>query len=33
MGRSGRVHVERDDAGDVWIGGHVVTCIEGTVEL
>jgi len=33
MGRAGRVHVERDDHGDVWIGGHVVTCIEGTVEL
>lgn len=34
LGRAGRVHVDRDEAsGDVWIGGHVVTCVDGTVEL
>ena len=32
LGRAGRVHVEQD--GDtVWIGGDVVVCIEGSVEL
>lgn len=31
--RAGRVHVERDAAGDVWIGGASVTCVEGTVLL
>lgn len=29
MGRAGRVHVERDGAGTLWIGGDAVTCIEG----
>jgi PhzF family phenazine biosynthesis protein len=29
--RAGRVHVERDAAGDIWIGGSCVTCVEGTV--
>lgn len=34
LGRAGRVHVDRDEAsGDIWIGGHVVTCVDGTVEL
>jgi PhzF family phenazine biosynthesis protein len=33
LGRAGRVHVERDTAGDTWIGGASVTCIEGQVEL
>lgn len=34
LGRAGRVHVDRDETtGDVWIGGHVVTCVDGTVEL
>jgi PhzF family phenazine biosynthesis protein len=33
LGRAGRVHVERDAAGDTWIGGASVTCIRGTVEL
>jgi PhzF family phenazine biosynthesis protein len=29
LGRAGRVHVERDAEGTIWIGGHTVTCIEG----
>ncbi len=30
LGRAGRVYVEqRDD--DIWIGGHTITCIEGTL--
>ena len=33
LGRAGRVHVQRDAAGDTWIGGASVTCITGTVAL
>lgn len=33
LGRAGRVHVERDGTGQVWIGGSSVTCIDGTVTL
>ena len=29
--RAGRVHVERDESGQVWIGGGSVTCISGSV--
>jgi PhzF family phenazine biosynthesis protein len=32
LGRSGRVHVERDDAGTIWVGGGTVTCVSGTAE-
>ena len=32
LGRAGRVHVEQDGA-DIWVGGHTVTCISGTVRL
>jgi PhzF family phenazine biosynthesis protein len=33
LGRAGRVHVERDESGQVWIGGEAVTCIAGSVQL
>lgn len=33
LGRSGRVHVQRDADGEIWIGGASVTCIDGTVRL
>lgn len=33
LGRAGRVHIERDDAGTVWVGGASVTCVQGTVCL
>lgn len=33
IGRDGRVHVERDESGAIWIGGDVATCIVGTVDL
>jgi PhzF family phenazine biosynthesis protein len=33
LGRAGRVHVERDDHGQVWVGGQSVTCIDGSVLL
>jgi PhzF family phenazine biosynthesis protein len=32
MGRAGRVFVEHDGS-DVWIGGHVAPCIDGTLTL
>lgn len=33
LGRSGRIFVTRDDAGEIWIGGQVVRCVAGTVAL
>lgn len=33
LGRAGRVHIEQDDAGQVWVGGQAVTCIDGHVHL
>ena len=33
LGRAGRVHIERDAQGQVWVGGESVTCIDGTVRL
>lgn len=33
IGRAGRVHVEQDDSGHIWIGGASVTCVEGQVRL
>ncbi|TDD41234.1 PhzF family phenazine biosynthesis protein [Nonomuraea terrae] len=33
VGRAGRVRVFADDQGDVWVGGSVVTCVSGHVEL
>ncbi len=33
IGRAGQVHVRRDADGQVWIGGHTVTCVDGTVQL
>jgi PhzF family phenazine biosynthesis protein len=33
LGRAGRVQVERDASGQVWIGGTSVTCIDGQVTL
>jgi PhzF family phenazine biosynthesis protein len=31
MGRDGRVDVEFDDDGTIWLGGQAVTCVEGTL--
>jgi PhzF family phenazine biosynthesis protein len=31
--RRGRVYLERDARGETWVGGHSVTCIEGSVLL
>jgi PhzF family phenazine biosynthesis protein len=33
LGRAGRVHVERDAQGDIWVGGDSVTCVDGSVLL
>ncbi len=31
--RAGRVFIERDAAGQVWVGGQAVTCIDGTAHI
>ncbi len=33
LGRAGQVFVSQDAQGQVWVGGDVVGCIEGTVRL
>lgn len=33
LGRAGRVYNRQDAQGQVWVGGHTVTCIEGTALL
>jgi PhzF family phenazine biosynthesis protein len=33
LGRDGMVHIARDGEGQVWVGGHSVVCIAGTVTL
>ncbi len=33
LDRAGRVNIERDTSGQIWVGGSVVTCIDGMVQL
>src|SRR3954451_4914254 len=33
LGRAGRVHIETDADGTIWVGGGTVTCVAGEVEL
>jgi len=33
LGRAGRVYIERDSDGTVWVGGDAVTCVDGHVSL
>lgn len=33
LDRAGRVNIERDVSGQIWVGGSVVTCIDGMVQL
>ena len=33
LGRAGRVHIERDAQGTIWVGGDSVSCISGQVKL
>jgi PhzF family phenazine biosynthesis protein len=33
LGRQGRVHIQQDASGQVWVGGDTAVCIEGLVAL
>jgi len=33
LGRDGRVEVRFEDGGAIWLGGHAVTCVEGTLAI
>ena len=33
LDRDGRVYIDQDADGTIWIGGDVVTCIQGTVDI
>jgi predicted PhzF superfamily epimerase YddE/YHI9 len=33
LGRAGRVHLDGDEDGTIWVGGATVTCIAGQVDL
>jgi PhzF family phenazine biosynthesis protein len=33
LGRAGRVHIDRDSDGTVWVGGDAVTCVRGAIEI
>jgi PhzF family phenazine biosynthesis protein len=33
LGRSGRVQINADPDGSVWVGGGTVTCVTGQVDL
>lgn len=33
LGRAGRVHLEQDQTGQVWVGGQTLTCVEGRVQI
>jgi PhzF family phenazine biosynthesis protein len=33
LGVEGRVHIKQDASGQVWVGGDVVTCVDGLVSL
>jgi PhzF family phenazine biosynthesis protein len=33
LGRTGQVRITQDADGQVWVGGSVVTCVSGTVDL
>jgi PhzF family phenazine biosynthesis protein len=33
LGRAGRVEITQDTDGTIWVGGSVVTCVTGEVEL
>ena len=33
LDRAGRIHIQRDQQGQVWVGGDSVTCIAGAVTL
>ena len=33
LGRAGQVYLQRDAQGEVWVGGHSVSCIQGQLAL
>jgi PhzF family phenazine biosynthesis protein len=33
LGRAGRVHVDQDPDGTIWVGGDAVTCVRGEIEI
>jgi PhzF family phenazine biosynthesis protein len=33
LAREGRVFIERESSGTIWVGGESVTCIQGQVQL
>jgi len=33
IGRAGQVYIQRDGAGQVWVGGQSVSCIDGSVRV
>jgi len=33
LGRTGRVHVERDADGTIWVGGGTITCVQGQIAI
>lgn len=33
LGRSGRIYIDADDTGQIWVGGDAVACVSGVVEL
>ena len=33
LGRDGRVYIDQDADGTIWVGGDTVTCIHGTVDI
>jgi PhzF family phenazine biosynthesis protein len=33
LGREGRVYVDQDADGTVWVGGRAITCVQGEIEI
>jgi predicted PhzF superfamily epimerase YddE/YHI9 len=33
LGRAGQVFLSKDAQGQVWVGGHVVGCVQGNLTL
>jgi len=33
LGRRGRVYIDQDGDGTVWVGGDVVSCVSGTIDI
>ena len=33
LGRDGRIYIDQDADSTIWVGGEVVSCIQGTVEI